>query len=179
MNDTQRVTPWGTITCGLLAVITAGLVGLVHLGGVSVPFSTLGPGAVISLGVIVLLTGLFVVLRSNAREHKARVTAPAPPAIDRPGAPAGVPQAPTSMPAELAAAQAVLDEPVLGEPVLGQPVLGQPTETPLTSPLPTSTLDVIAPEPTTPTPVAQGAAESSSPTRPDTSEEHGESQSSH
>ncbi len=135
MNDTQRITPWGTVTCGILAVITATLVGLVHLGGVAIPFRTLGPGAIIGLGVLVLAAGLFIVLRSNVRDHKARVTAPVPPVIDRPA-----------------------EQSVLGQPAEQPSALGQTLAT-----LPTSTLDVTTPQPAHETPAAQGAAEGSSP----------------
>lgn len=84
MNDTPRTIPWGTITCGFLAVLTAVLVGLVQLGGVAIPFRTLGPGTIVGLGVLILLTGLVVMVRSNARELRTRATAPVPPLASRP-----------------------------------------------------------------------------------------------
>lgn len=159
MNDTQRATPWGTITCGVLAVITAVLVGLVQLGGVAIPFRTLGPGAIIGAGVLVLLAGLFIVLRSNAKEHKARMTAPVPPVADRPVLGQRDP--------------ASLDQPS----ALGATIASMPTSTIPASSQPTSTLDVDAPTAaesvTSEIPAAQGAAEGPSP------EGHGEAQSNH
>ena len=47
----QRIIPWGTVLAGAVALGTAVLIGLTEIAGVSVPFRSAGPGAVIVVGV--------------------------------------------------------------------------------------------------------------------------------
>lgn len=72
----ERIIPWGTVIAGTIAVGTAVVIGLVHIGGWTVPFQTAGPGAVIVIGVLIVLAGLLAVLRSN--RSSAQVPAPTP-----------------------------------------------------------------------------------------------------
>ena len=73
----QRIIPWGTVVAGGIALGTALLVGLTEIGGVSIPFGSAGPGAVIVVGLLILLAGLVVVLRSG-RSARAASTAAEP-----------------------------------------------------------------------------------------------------
>ena len=73
----QRIIPWGTVVAGGIALGTALLVGLTEIGGVSIPFGSAGPGAVIVVGLLILLAGLVVVLRSG-RAARAASTAAEP-----------------------------------------------------------------------------------------------------
>lgn len=81
----ERVIPWGTVIAGVIAVGTAVIIGLVHIGGWTVPFQTAGPGAVIVVGVLIVLAGLLAVLRSNRSSAAGGTPAPAP---DRAATPA-------------------------------------------------------------------------------------------
>lgn len=76
----HRGVAWGTVTAGMIALLTVAAIGLVAIGGITIPFRTAGPGAIIVVGVLILLAGLFLVIRSNARQHRRTVTAPVPPA---------------------------------------------------------------------------------------------------
>lgn len=76
----QRVIPWGTVVTGAIALGTTVLIGLTEIAGVSLPFRSAGPAAVIVVGVLILVTGLVVVLRSNRAGHAAGHTAPSGPA---------------------------------------------------------------------------------------------------
>ncbi len=58
----ERVIPWGTMFAGTIALGTAVVIGLVHIVGWTVPFTTAGPGAVIVVGVLIVLAGLLAVL---------------------------------------------------------------------------------------------------------------------
>lgn len=76
----HRGVAWGTVTAGMIALLTVAAIGLVAVGGITIPFRTAGPGAIIVVGVLILLAGLFLVIRSNARQHRKTATAPVPPA---------------------------------------------------------------------------------------------------
>lgn len=79
----QRTIPWGTVIAGTIALGAAVLVGLTEMAGVSIPVAGAGPGAVIVVGLLILVTGLVVVLRSNRAAH---ATGPdGAPGSDRPG----------------------------------------------------------------------------------------------
>lgn len=102
MNDVRPTTPWGTITAGMLAVLTTLAIAATQYGGLDVPLGALGPGAIIVTGVVILAIGLIAVLRSTTRERRAVAAAPAaavapaapvPPAVDRSAGPAIEPPA--------------------------------------------------------------------------------------
>ena len=65
----KRTIPWGTVIAGGLALGAAVLVALTEMAGVSIPLAGAGPGAVIVVGLLILVTGLVVVLRSNRAAH--------------------------------------------------------------------------------------------------------------
>lgn len=67
----QRTISWGTVIAGGLALGLALVVGLTQVGGVSIPFSSAGPGVIVLVGVLILLAGLFAVIRSNRRTTAA------------------------------------------------------------------------------------------------------------
>lgn len=71
----ERITPWGTVVAGAITLATATVIGLVHVGGWTVPFRTAGPGAVMVVGALIVLAGLFAVLRST--RNSARKAGPA------------------------------------------------------------------------------------------------------
>lgn len=104
----ERIIPWGTIVAGAVALATAVVVGLVHVGGWTVPFQTAGPGAVIVIGVLIVLAGLLAVFRST-RSAAARegITAPATgaaaPVLAPPSAPS--PTTLSTLPEDVPAAQ--------------------------------------------------------------------------
>jgi hypothetical protein len=81
----QRTIPWGTVLAGSIALGLAVLVGLTEIAGVSMPIRSAGPGAVLVVGVLILLTGLVAVLRSG-RSARRRVAVPAASSTD-PAAP--------------------------------------------------------------------------------------------
>ena len=99
MNDirtaTRPATPWGTITAGFIAVLTALAVTVVHYTGVVVPLRAIGPGAIVLIGVAILAAGGFVVARSIVRDNRSHAAVP--------------PAAPAAAPVETAPAP-VLDE---------------------------------------------------------------------
>ena len=107
MNDPstpRRGIAWGTVTSGTIALLTVAVLLLVESVGIRIPFSTAGPGAIIVVGVLILVTGLALVLRSSARDRRSVGTRPV------------VSVAPAPAPAS-APAQAPLDAtqtPVLG-----------------------------------------------------------------
>lgn len=74
----ERVIPWGTVIAGTIAVGTAAVIGLVHVGGWTVPFQTAGPGAVIVVGILIVLAGLLAVLRSSRRTAVREASSRAP-----------------------------------------------------------------------------------------------------
>ena len=72
MNSaTKPAPPIGTIVSGTIAVLTALVISLVSIGGVSMPLRTFGPGAIIILGLLLGAVGLFSVLRANRATHQA------------------------------------------------------------------------------------------------------------
>lgn len=70
----QRGIAWGTTIAGTIAVGIAVLIGLTEIAGLSIPFSTAGPGAVIVVGLLILLAGVAVVIRSG----RSAASAPQP-----------------------------------------------------------------------------------------------------
>lgn len=121
--ETTRVIPWGTITAGSIALLTALALFAVQYGRVTIPLGVIGPGAIITVGVAVLAAGLFVVLRSNARERKAAAAVPASPASTT-QTPAPAPLDATRTPI-LGARYDSLDEPADGPATAGQPEPGE------------------------------------------------------
>lgn len=101
----QRIIPWGTVIAGAIALGTAALVGLTEIAGVSVPIGSAGPGAVIVVGLLILVTGLVVVLRSNRAGHagdrQAATTSTPPQSAAEAAGPSG---ATTAAPSEAPAA---------------------------------------------------------------------------
>jgi hypothetical protein len=82
----QRTIPWGTVLAGSIALGLAVLVGLTEIAGVSMPIRSAGPGAVLVVGVLILLTGLVAVLRSG-RSARGQVAGPAAASSTEPPAP--------------------------------------------------------------------------------------------
>lgn len=110
----ERIIPWGTVVAGAIALATAVIIGLVQVGGWTVPFQTAGPGAVIVVGVLIVLAGLLAVLRSSrsttARERATtRDTAAGPPTPTPPPAPSpdSLPTQPGTVPAAQGAAESL------------------------------------------------------------------------
>lgn len=64
-HTAPRTIAWGTTIAGAIALGLAVLVGLTEIADLSIPFRTAGPGAVIVVGVLILLIGLVVVIRSG------------------------------------------------------------------------------------------------------------------
>jgi hypothetical protein len=127
----QRTIPWGTVLAGSLALGLAVLVGLTEIAGVSMPIRSAGPGAVLVVGVLILLTGLVAVLRSG-RSARGRVAAPAAASSTEPPAPL-----PSEPPAPLSSESAA---PLSSEPV-------PPPSMELVSPLPAATAVTAPVEP--------------------------------
>ena len=94
----QRTVSWGTVLAGGLALGLALVVGLTQVGGVSIPFSSAGPGVIVLVGVLILLAGLFAVIRSSRAGRAAGHTTPAGPA-DQAASPHAAPTAtPSTLP---------------------------------------------------------------------------------
>ena len=113
MSDTQTPTPevtgtsarrprtiaWGTTIAGAIALGLAVLIGLSEIAGLSIPFRTAGPGAVIVVGLVILLAGLAVVIRSgrSTTPTSSPGASGSAGAHSAPGAPAVTPQIGTSV----------------------------------------------------------------------------------
>ena len=86
-----RTVAWGTTIAGSTAVVLALLVGLTEIAGVSIPFRTAGPGAVVAVGLVILLAGLVVVIRTGRSERSAPVVPTPEPVAEASSAPTSSP----------------------------------------------------------------------------------------
>ena len=147
----RRGIAWGTVTAGTLALLTVAAIVLVEGAGVRIPFRTAGPGAIIVVGVLILLAGLALVLRSTARNRRAAAAAPRVQGAPVP-APLDATQTPVlgaryDDPSPLDVTQQVHDAGLSPEPAAHTQSL----------PVPTTELSAV-PEETTEIPAEQGSA---------------------
>ncbi|MGA8048363.1 MAG: hypothetical protein WCA30_19080 [Dermatophilaceae bacterium] len=129
-----RTIAWGTTIAGMIALGLAILVGLTEIADLSIPFRTAGPGAVIVVGVLILLVGLIVVIRSGRRGTADRNRTPGPAQITASsGAPSPSAHSPAAPP----------------PPPVGSSPLDMPTEpsAPQSGPRPSAAADDTPPPP--------------------------------